>query len=102
MIRFVNKDGVGMSTEILDAETGADISKMLCVAYGIQITLGQDCTRAQCELMVFGADVTAKAEWLTKHPITGDMTPLAAVEFRDGTRVEFADDGTPAIKARAA
>ncbi|MBX3536437.1 MAG: hypothetical protein KF735_02265 [Chelatococcus sp.] len=97
MIRFVCENGVGHTTKILNAETGEDLYNVLAINYGVTITIGHMVT-AQAEISMLGADVTAeKTEFFTKHPLTGKYLPLAALEFRDGTRVEFAEDGTPRV-----
>lgn len=99
MLRFVCKpDGHGsFEQEILNDATGENITRFLSVAYGATITMGQ-IPEAKLELITVACDVTApKAGWLTMHPISREYVPLAAIEFLDGTRVEFAADGTPSV-----
>lgn len=101
MIRFINKDGNGFSTEIENAETGENLAKLLAISHGAKIILGQQVI-AEVEPFFAAADITAsKTNWVTKHPLMDSWLPLAAMEFRDGTRVEFAEDGTPSIKTSA-
>lgn len=100
MIRFINKDGNGFSTELVNAETGEDILKIISVSYGAKINLDHDLVSASCNLMMCEVDTVAgKTEFLTKHPISGEFLPVAAIEFRDGVRVVFAKDGTPSVSA---
>lgn len=97
MIRFVCKDGLGSSTTLLDAETGADISKILFVRYGVKIEIGE-MVKAECELEMIEADIVAGiTTFLMKHPISRQHKPVAAIEFRDGIRIVFAEDGTPSV-----
>ena len=97
MIRFVCKDGIGYGTQMFNAETGEDISKILAVSYGAQITIGE-LVEAKAQLAMVGIDITAhRTVWETKHPLSNEYLPLAAIEFRDGVRVEFAEDGTPSV-----
>ncbi len=99
MLRIINDSGNGVFTKFVNAETGEDLSKLLAISYGATITIGPVVT-AKLEPCILSADVTINhAEWLTKHPITGQFEPLAAMEFRDGSRVEFAEDGTPQLVA---
>jgi len=97
MIRFRSEDGTGVLATITDAETGADIQKMLGIEYGATITLGHVVT-AECKLSMVEVDVVAQqTTFATKHPVSGRFEPVRAIEFRDGTRVEIAEDGTPSI-----
>jgi hypothetical protein len=90
-------DSDAMSLRILDAETGEDISKKFAIAYGGTVKLDQMVT-AQVELLTVELDVVAEQTiWGTKHPLSGEFTPIRAIEFHDGTRVDFANDGTPAV-----
>ncbi len=102
MIRFVNDSGIGHDTRIVDAETGEDLTKTLAIEYGGKVTIGNRVT-AELSICFMAIDVTAETTiWKTKHPVSGDYVDLAAMEFRDGTRVEFAEDGSPAVKTGAA
>lgn len=96
MLRFVVRDGDGFSAEILDIETGQDLTKSLAVAYNGKITLGQRVT-AELSLCMVECDVAGRATWKTKHPITGEFAPVSAFEFSDGVRVEFSEDGSPRV-----
>lgn len=101
MIRFVNETGIGRTTEILNADTGENLTRSLSIGYGGTITIGKRIT-AELPLAAMVINVTAsKTAWKTKNPISGCHEELAALEFRDGTRVEFAADGTPRAKAAA-
>ncbi len=101
MIRFLSKDGTMHGIGIENAETGEDLTKLLALEYGAEIKLDKFVT-ARCGLLMIQANlVAAKTEFVTKHPISGDYLPLASMTFRDGTTVEFAEDGTPSVKAPA-
>lgn len=98
MIRFISKHGIGNSTQILDAETGEDLQKIIAVKYGATIEIGQ-MVSAKCELMMCEIDMVAnKTVFTTRHPISRDYLPVAAIEFRDGVRIEIAEDGTPSVR----
>lgn len=97
MLRFISENGTGLGLRIENAETGEDISKQLCVNYGAQITL-DELVRAKVELALVELNVVAgQTTWVTKHPLTGALTPIRSIAFADGTRVDFADDGTPSV-----
>jgi hypothetical protein len=98
MIRFVNETGVSNATQMFDAETGADISKLLAVEYGAQITIERDMVKATCRLAMVSLSVVAdKVEFETKNPVSDRYERVRAIEFYDGTRVEIAEDGTPSV-----
>lgn len=102
MIRFVSKDGLGNTTQLLDAETGDDLSKIIAVEFGATIEIGQE-VKASCRIAMLELDIVAgKTEFHTKHPVTGRYLPVAAIEFRDGVRVEIAEDGTPTVVSGSA
>jgi len=103
MLRFISEDGSFLGVRVENAETGEDLTKSLSIMHGAQITMDLPDVTARVELCVVQADAVAgRTDWLTKHPIDGAFKPLAAIEFRDGTRVEFAEDGTPRIAPRPA
>lgn len=97
-IQVKGEGGSGLNTRFIHKESGQDLTKLLSIAYDAKLTIGHEVT-LQAELLVAEPDIEARhAEWQTKHPVTGKFAPLAAFEFRDGTRVEFAEDGTPSVK----
>lgn len=98
MIRFESRGGIGRGTRLVDTATGEDLQQVIAVEYGVQITLGETVTAA-CKLSMVEADIEAgKTEFLTKHPVSKDFKPIAAIEFRDGWRTEFTEDGTPRVR----
>ena len=98
MLRIETKGGSAAGTKFTDTKTGEDVTHMLPVAFGATVTLGEMVT-AQCELMILETSVdVAKTSFVTVHPITKHLVPLAAIEFRDGWRVEFMEDGTPRMR----
>lgn len=96
MIRIVSEGGTAYRTKFID-ENGDDLSSVLGVEYGATITLGTVVT-AQCRLAMIEADVTVdRTDFLTKHPISKDYQPVAAIVFRDGCRIDFMEDGAPRV-----
>lgn len=97
MIRFISEDGTGITMKVLNAKTGEDISKTLAISYGGQIVMDQ-LIKASVEICMMSFDITAhETVWHTKHPVTGEYGPLAALVFRDGTKVEFDERGVPKV-----
>jgi hypothetical protein len=97
MIRFVTKRGIGRGPQILNAETGEDLSGIVRVAFGATITIGETVT-AKCELAMVDIDVTAAhTELLAAHPISKKLEPIASIAFRDGWCIQFLPDGTPRV-----
>lgn len=98
MLRIVSEEGTGAGTRFIDTETGKDVSDMVPVAFGATVTIGELVT-AQCELLMPRLDVVAaKTEFVTHHPVTKSLAPVAAIEFRDGWRIDFMEDGTPRLR----
>jgi len=100
MIKFQNLTGIPHDTKMLNSATGEDISGILAVEYGISIVIGRDGVKASCRLAMVGADVTAlNTTFETLNPISRRYEAVRTIEFRDGTRVEISDDGTPSVIA---
>jgi hypothetical protein len=98
MIRFENDTGISRDTRIVDVATGEDIAKNIAIEYGAQITLERDMVKATCRLAMMNLSLTAgKVELETLNPVSGKYERVRAIEFRDGSRVEIAEDGTPSI-----
>lgn len=98
MLRIETKGGSAVGTKFTDTETGEDVTHMLPVAFGATVTLGEIVT-AECQLMVLETSVdVSKISIVTVHPVTKQIAPLAAIEFRDGWRIEFSEDGTPRMR----
>jgi len=98
MIRFKNDSGNSSLTEILNAETGEDVSKIIPVEYGARIIIDRDAVVAECRIAMIHIDIVAsKTVFETFNPVTKKYEPVRAIEFRDGSRVEIAEDGTPSI-----
>ncbi|MGX9145942.1 hypothetical protein [Mesorhizobium sp. 128a] len=98
MLRFGNTTGFGNDTKITDAETGDDITQILAIesaSFKIEARQPVEC---RVKLAFIAIDlVPGKTVFETKHPVTGEYLPVAAIEFSDGTRVEIAEDGTPTV-----
>jgi hypothetical protein len=97
MLRFENGSGIGRDIKITNVETGEDVTKVLGIEFGATIEVGQMIT-CRANLAMLRLDMAiGKAEFHTKNPVTGRYGPVAAIEFRDGSRVEIAEDGTPTV-----
>ncbi|TPL40697.1 hypothetical protein [Mesorhizobium sp. B2-4-6] len=100
MLRFENTSGIGRETGVVDTTTGEDIGKVLAISMGAQIVIGEFVT-CHATLSMIEIDLAVdKTEFHTKNPVTGGYEPVAAIEFRDGTRVEIAEDGTPSVTTK--
>ncbi len=98
MIRFVNETGISNATKMIDTETGADISKLLAIEYGAQITIEREMVTATCRIAMLSLSLVAgKVKFETKNPVSDRYERVRAIEFHDGTRVEIAEDGTPSV-----
>jgi hypothetical protein len=98
MILFKNDTGISHDTKILNAETGESLSKILAVEYGVKIEIGKDTVSADARIAMMCIDIAPeKVKFLTMHPVSGKYEAVAAIEFRDGARVEIAEDGTPSV-----
>ncbi|SDF83289.1 hypothetical protein [Thalassobaculum litoreum] len=96
-IKIISEEGRGYSTRIIDTESGQDLTKLVSVALGATISIDQIVT-LRASLMAIECEVTADVvEWRTKNPATGEFEPLAAIEFRDGRRVEFNLNGSISV-----
>jgi hypothetical protein len=97
MLRIVSEGGLGHDTKFIDTETGDDIFKVVPVSYGATVTIGEIVT-ARCELEMVEIDIAVgKSEFLTTHPISKDLQPIASIQFKDGWRIEFFEDGAPRV-----
>ncbi|MFK4725382.1 hypothetical protein ABIE89_006482 [Bradyrhizobium niftali] len=102
MIKFSNPDGLPSHTTVSNAETGESLSKVLPIKYGAKIEIGRNEIVATCEIAMMQLDLAVgRAEFRTINPISQRYESVRAIEFRDGTRVEIAEDGTPSVAAAA-
>jgi len=98
MLRIVSEEGTGAGTRFIDTETGKDVFDMLPIAFGATVTIGEMVT-AQCTLLMPNLDIAAaKTDFVMAHPVTKSLAPVAAIEFRDGWRIEFMEDGMPRLR----
>lgn len=98
MIKFQNETGISRDTKIVNSETGEDLTRMLGIEYGAQITIEKDLIRASCRIIMVKHEASAAhTEWLTLNPVSGKYDAVRAIEFRDGSRVEISEDGIPSI-----
>lgn len=69
-------------------EAGNDVGALVAInEIEVKATAG-GLTEAKVFVEILTAEVDG-AEWWTKHPVTGRLGRLRAVEFFDGTRVSF-------------
>lgn len=95
-IRIVNTKGHPAYTKILSAATDEDLSRLVPIS-GVTIRNTLDRITASLEInTVFTDLVPDEAGWLVRHPVSGQLEPLAALEFADGTFVTF-EDGVPKV-----
>lgn len=97
MLRIQNATGLGHDTKIISTDTGDDLIKLLAIRHGAIVEIGKTVEfRAAIDMVQI--DVAPdRVVFETKNPATGNYQPVAAIEFRDGSRVEIADDGTPSV-----
>jgi hypothetical protein len=85
MIRIINTDGVGRSTKIIDTDTGEEVTRGFNVGE-VRITAADNVVEARLELQLVQLDVTPSAvSYAMRHPVTGKMTAVAAIQFADDT-----------------
>lgn len=86
----IESDGTARNTRIYDAETGDDLTAKLAVMGITWFISGPDnVAKATLQIEMIGLNVEGFAQPLTKHPRTGHMEPVRAIEFEDGERIEF-------------
>lgn len=96
MIKVICEDGSGIRTKIVDAETGEDLGKLLGLKIGAQLILNEMVVlRGEMVMPRFEVAV-GRADIMAKHP-DGTLAPVRRIEFRDGTSIVFAEDGTPSF-----
>lgn len=95
----ITTDGEGSGVKFIDTETGADLTQTLMVSYGATITLeNYGKTTMRMQIILVEPDVTVnQIDWLTKHPLTGEIAPVEFIRFRDRTSISFAEDGRPTV-----
>lgn len=100
MIKFTNLNGISSHTKITNAETGENLGKVLAISYGAKIEIGREIVTAECELSMMRFELVAgKTEFRTLNPASQRHEAVRAIEFRDGTPVKIAEDGTPSVVA---
>lgn len=102
MLKITAAGGHSNYVKITDAATGEDVGKALALkAMDISIHGGK-VIEATAQILILEPDLECeKFDWSTKHPVSGTFAPLAALDFRDGTRVTFREDGAPIIQPPA-
>jgi hypothetical protein len=85
-------------TKLINTATGENLSKTLAIEYGAQITIERETVVATCQLAMANLSVVVgKVDFVTLNPVSRKYDPVRAIEFRDGSRVEIAEDGTPSV-----
>lgn len=104
MIRIVNNTGHAGKTKLFDVASGEELSAKLGITrLFIAINGPDEAVKATAEIELMRLDMVAEGvEWLAKHPETGALAPLAALEFSDGTRVELRSDAAPEVTKKPA
>ena len=96
--RFVHDGGFPASPQLLDLQSGEDVIKKFSIENLTYYIDAGSIPTVTVNLFAWETDVQTNVVWQTKNPMTNDYEPLAAMEFRDGTRVEFDEDGLPSYK----
>jgi hypothetical protein len=74
----------------VEDEDGNDIGRLVAIS-DIEVKASADgLATAKMFVEIVTADVPDECvEWWVKHPVTGDLKRLRAIEFFDGVRVSF-------------
>lgn len=96
--RFTHDGSVPSKPQLLDLETGNDVAPKFSIESMTYNVNARDIPTVTLNLFAFETDVKANAVWQTRNPMTGEYEPLAAMEFRDGSRVVFDEDGMPSYE----
>ena len=92
-------DGKLSEPKLIDLESGEDVVQKFAIeslVYDIQVN---DVPTTTVRLFSFQMDAQSNVCWQMHNPMTGFCEELAALEFRDGTRVEFDEYGRPGYRA---
>ncbi len=99
MIKIINETGASQDTKIINTKTGENILDILPIQFGATIRLDQDGVVAEMEVALIKLDLAInKTTYNITNPVTGDLDAIRAIEFADGKRIEFDDDGVPTMK----
>ena len=98
--RFIHNGDVPSTTppQLIDIESGEDVMNKFAIeslTYEIQ---ANDIPIVTARLYAFETDVQANVRWQMFNPIAGEYEEMAALEFRDGGRVEFDENGRPGYR----
>lgn len=99
-IRIVCEDGIGVTTKVLNAETGEDITALMHIT---DVRWGVSAARLatadlQLDLVELDAQLPGdRVQWLTRNPATGCLDPVDSITFRDGTTVHL-ESGWPVVE----
>lgn len=98
MYQITATGGQSETLVITDLRTGDVVKNPALTAVDVRFRSGHPII-ANGTVEVIRPDLEVSSfDWLTRHPITDELAPLAALEFRDGARIEFQDNGAPVAK----
>lgn len=98
MIRIENESGKPLLTRVIDVETGDDLTKTLRIV-SIRFKIDRAKFSATIELDSPRISVVpAGAMFVMRHPFSGEELPVRFIEFIDGLRLSFKEDGSPVIE----
>ncbi|PWC48111.1 hypothetical protein TSA6c_16870 [Azospirillum sp. TSA6c] len=98
MFNITATGGDSRTLVITDTETGAVVRDPMLQKLTVQFQSDGQIV-ATGHIAVFAPDLEAdRMDWVTLHPITRRSEALAALEFRDGARIEFAANGAAEVK----
>jgi len=101
MYQLTATGGQSDTLVITDLSTGAVVKNPALTAVDVRFRSGHPIL-ATGTVEVIRPDLEVSSfDWLTRHPITDKLTALAALEFRDGARIEFQDNGAPVVMPAA-
>lgn len=99
MLKIVCEDGSGFRCQVLDGDTGEDLTKVIAVREINWQIAGAEPAKAVLKIEMLSGEVTAgRVDWRTKHPKTGEFEPVESIRFRDGTTVRLSEDGGVAVE----
>lgn len=99
MLKIIVAGLSGQDARVLNSETGEDIGRIVPIRdISLSVKAGG---LAQAQIFIDHLEAQQvledHVEWLIWHPLTGNVAPVAAIEFRDGARIEFPQDAPPRV-----
>ncbi|WP_372393948.1 hypothetical protein ABMY26_00215 (plasmid) [Azospirillum sp. HJ39] len=98
MFNITATGGQSDTLVITDVRSGAVVKDPAFTALDVRFRSGHPII-ANGIVEVIRPDLEVQSfDWLSRHPITDHLAPLAAMEFRDGARIEFAANGAATVE----